>query len=73
MGVEPATATATRRRWEQVVLKQAQMACALAAAAADASFQARDVAEFVARRLSDDGQDLDWFDSRVGRIDWRES
>ena len=34
---------------KQVTLKQAQTACALAAAAADASFPARDVAEFVGR------------------------
>ena len=34
---------------EQVTLKQAPTSCALAAAAADASFPARDVAEFVSR------------------------
>ena len=34
---------------ERVALKQAPTACALAAAAADASFPARDVAEFVSR------------------------
>ena len=34
---------------EQVKLKQAPTACALAAAAADASFPARDIAEFVGR------------------------
>ena len=34
---------------ERVALKQAPAACALAAAAADASFPARDVAEFVSR------------------------
>ena len=34
---------------ERVALKQAQTACALAAAAADASFPGRDVAEFIGR------------------------
>ena len=36
-------------RGERVALKQVQTTCALAAAAADASFPARDVAEFVGR------------------------
>ncbi len=37
------------QRGEKVLLKQAPTACALAAAAADASFEAREVAEFVRR------------------------
>ena len=56
-----------------VVLKQDGMACALAAAAADASFPARDVAEFVGRWGFFDPSPFllrrDWTSVESGRLD----
>ena len=58
---------------QQVVLKQDGTACALAAAAADASFPAREVAEFVGRwGFSDPSPFLlrrDWTTVKSGRLD----
>ena len=58
---------------QQVVLKQDGMACALAAAAADASFPARDVAEFVGRWGFFDPSPFllrrDWISVESGRLD----
>ena len=61
------------RERRQVVLKQGGTACALAAAAADASFPARDVAEFVGRWGSFDPSPFllrrDWTGMESGRLD----
>ena len=58
---------------QQVVLKQDGMACALSAAAADASFPARDVAEFVGRWGFFDPSPFllrrDWTTVESGRLD----
>ena len=58
---------------QRVVLKQAGTACALAAAAADASFPARDVAEFVGRWGFFDPSPFllrrDWTTVESGRLD----
>ena len=58
---------------ERIMLKQAGMTCALAAAAADASFPARDVAEFVGRwEFLDPSPFLlrrDWTTVESGRLD----
>ena len=58
---------------EQVVLKQNGTACALAAAAADAAFPARDVAEFVGRWGFFDPSPFllrrDWTSVESGRLD----
>ena len=58
---------------ERVMLKQNGMACALAAAAADASFPARDVAEFVGRWGFFDPSPFllrrDWTTVESGRLD----
>ena len=58
---------------QQVVLKQDGMACALAAAAADASFPARNVAEFVGRWGFFDPSPFllhrDWISVESGRLD----
>ncbi len=61
------------QRGEKVLLKQAPTACALAAAAADASFEAREVAEFVRRWGFFDPNPFllrrDWSGLESGRFD----
>ena len=61
------------KKGEQIVLKQNGTACALAAAAADAAFPARDVAEFVGRWGFFDPSPFllrrDWTSVESGRLD----
>ena len=63
----------SREEDQKVVLKQNGMACALAAAAADVSFPARDVAEFVGRWGFFDPSPFllrrDWTTVESGRLD----